>query len=324
MRKIIWILVVLAILFTAYWLVTARVLTHGAQTWLEDRRIEGWAADGTVTTSGFPLRFNTRLADLRVVDPGTNAGAILPTLDITIPAFTPNRATVTLPAAFDLIAPDAAAKITARTLTADMHLAARTDLALQTTGITIADLTAKGTQDWEMSLKSGTLRVDLVDKDTATYALKFAGSDFEPGRALKSIIDRDNVLPDAFQQASFDAVVSFDRPWDRFALERARPQPTRIDITLAQAKWGELELKLAGAFDVGPGGVPEGEITIKAVNWRDMVQLGVANGAIPADVAQTVESMLSGLARASGPANTLDLPLTLSGGFVRFGFIPLG
>lgn len=324
MRKLFWALLVLVVGFCAYWIGTAWVMTKATTAWLDDRRGEGWAADADVATTGFPLRFVTRLTDLRVVDPGTDAGAALPHLDIAVPAFTPNRVLVSLPPAFDLLAPGASAKITADTLTADMRLSATPALALRSTGITIADLTATGPDGWEMALANGTLRVQAQGGQPATYDIAFDGQDFEPGRALKAIIDRDNVLPDRFQAAAFDAVVTFDRPWDRFALERARPQPTRIDVTLASAQWGQLELKLAGAFDVGPGGVPEGNITVKAVNWRDMIALGVANGAIPADVAQTAEGLLSGLARASGPANTLDVPLTLSGGMVRFGFIPLG
>ncbi len=324
MRKIVWILIFLIVAFAIYWFTTARILTSGTEAWLDQRRAEGWAADATVGTTGFPFNFQTRLAELRIADPETNAAAVLPSLDIIVPAFTPNRAAVSLPPSFDLLAPDAKVRVNSDMLSADMHLAARTSLALKTTGIRISNLSAIGPDGWEMALEDGTLRIDLADAANATYDVSFAGTHFEPGRALKAIIDRDNVLPDAFERASLEAAISFDRPWDRMALERARPQPTRFDITLAEAKWGELELKLAGAFDVDANGVPEGKVTVKAVNWRDMIQLGVANGVVPADIAQTAESMLSGLARASGPPNTLDVPLTLSGGFVRFGFIPLG
>jgi hypothetical protein len=85
-----------------------------------------------------------------------------------------------------------------------------------------------------------------------------------------------------------------------------------------------LHLQAAGEVDVTPEGFPEGEITLKARNWRDMVALAQASGALPEGMAQTVENGLELLARMNGNRETLDVPLSFRGGRILLGPIPIG
>jgi len=133
-----------------------------------------------------------------------------------------------------------------------------------------------------------------------------------------------DLLPGTFESASGDVTVVFDAPWDLDALNVARPQPVRIDVKLIEARWGQLELRLAGALDVDGRGTPSGQITVKAQNWQDILALGVASGAVPSQLERPIEQGLSLLAGLSGNRNTLDLPLTFSGGRVMLGPIPIG
>jgi len=75
---------------------------------------------------------------------------------------------------------------------------------------------------------------------------------------------------------------------------------------------------------VTPEGLPEGEITLKARNWREMIAVAQAAGALPDSLASTVENSLGLLARMSGNRNTLDITLNFSGGRVRLGADPAG
>ncbi len=324
MRKLLWLLVILIIIWCVYWAVTARLITAGTETWMDQRRDEGWAADAMdVGTSGFPIRFDTHLSDVRLADPDTSVGVVLPALSFSVPATRPNRVQVTFPKEFTLLGLGEQAQVTNEGFTTHLHLKARTTLDLGSAGFEFSNLSATGPDGWDFSVDRGNGIIQETE-GSATYDISFAGHGFKPGRFLKSVIDPDNILPDAFETASLSTRVTFDRPWNRQALEDARPQPTKIVINLAEGRWGQLDLKLAGAFDVGPGGVPEGKITVKATNWRDMLALGVANGSIPENMTQILEGILDGLSKASGPPNTLDVPITLSDGLMRIGFLPLG
>ena len=65
---------------------------------------------------------------------------------------------------------------------------------------------------------------------------------------------------------------------------------------------------------------------VKATNWREMLRLAVASGAIAENLAPLVENGLEGLARLSGSSgDALDVPLTFARGRVMLaGLVPLG
>ena len=67
-----------------------------------------------------------------------------------------------------------------------------------------------------------------------------------------------------------------------------------------------------------------GRITVKAKNWREILQIAVAAGWVPEGLAETLEDGLGLRAGLSGSPETLDAPLSFEKGRVSFGPIPLG
>jgi hypothetical protein len=63
-------------------------------------------------------------------------------------------------------------------------------------------------------------------------------------------LDPENRLPAQISGLEADLTVTFDKVWDRTAIEVARPQPTRIKVDLVDGLWGQLHLQAAGAVDV--------------------------------------------------------------------------
>ena len=108
------------------------------------------------------------------------------------------------------------------------------------------------------------------------------------------------------------------------AIENARPQITRITLDEFDATWGELGLKAVGTVDVDERGLPTGEVAIKAKNWRKMIEIAEASGAIAPELVSTVTGALQFVAGLSGNSKTLDVTLRLSGGAVFLGPIPIG
>ncbi len=138
------------------------------------------------------------------------------------------------------------------------------------------------------------------------------------------MLDPSGSLPDEVETLRLDAEIAFTAPWDRTAIEVARPQPTRIDLRELRASWGRLDLRAAGEVTVAADGTPEGTVAVKAENWREILELAVASGALPERLASTVERGLEALAGASGSPETLDAELTLRDGRIFYAFIPLG
>jgi hypothetical protein len=127
-----------------------------------------------------------------------------------------------------------------------------------------------------------------------------------------------------FDRFTVEADVRFDRPWDRTALEDSRPQPRRIDLRLAEATWGELRLKVAATLDVDAHGVPTGELTLQARNWREILTLAEAAGALSPDFRPQLEKVLATLANLAGNPDSFDVTLTFADGRMSMGFLPLG
>jgi hypothetical protein len=118
--------------------------------------------------------------------------------------------------------------------------------------------------------------------------------------------------------------VRFDRPWSLAALEDARPQPRHLDITEAALRWGRLELRVAGALAIDAEGEPEGELLLKATNWRALLDAARAAGALSDRLAGAVEGALALASRLAGSPETLDIPLRFASGRMRLGPVPIG
>jgi hypothetical protein len=163
-----------------------------------------------------------------------------------------------------------------------------------------------------------------VPATEATYEIGVEALDFRPAEHLRRSIDRLDGMPEEIETLRLDAVVTFDAPWDRTAIEDARPQPTSIDLRELRATWGRLDLRAAGELAVAPDGTPTGEIAVKAVNWREILDLATASGALPGSFARPLARGLEALAGTSGSPDTLDATLTFRDGRIFYTFIPLG
>ncbi|MEO0829344.1 MAG: DUF2125 domain-containing protein, partial [Pseudomonadota bacterium] len=131
-------------------------------------------------------------------------------------------------------------------------------------------------------------------------------------------------LPESLSTLRADIVMTFDRAWDQRALDGDRPQPTRINLRDAHAEWGKLRLRLAGKVSADSSGRADGEIVVKATNWREILDLGVASGAIGSANASALRRGLDLASKLKGDPETLDIPLTFSGGRTRLGPLPIG
>ncbi len=325
MRKLLWLPIIAAALFSAYWGASAWMLNRSLSGWFDQQRNAGWVADYTrLKTGGFPTRFDTRIQDLELADPWSGLAWSAPLFRFFAPSIRPGDITAIWPERQILATPEQKITITADTMRATVLFNETTDLNLARISFDLARVAMTSTQGWENRLTSGRLFLAQIPGPANTYRVEFDARDLTPAAAFLKRFERVTLLSDQIQGARIDAIVTFDAPWDRFAVERARPQPTHIRLTAARATWGELDLQLAGELKVSPDGVPEGQISVKARNWRQMVEMAREMGALPPEMESTLLRTLDVLAGLSGDKDTLETRLTFRNGFVAFGPIPLG
>lgn len=312
-------------LWAGYWAVGSVALERGLTGWLEEREAEGWVAEvAEIRVEGFPTRFDTTLSNLELADPDTGVAWQAPVFRIEAASARPTRITAIWPPEQTVASPFERITVTAGEMQAEIGFEPDTALALETSDMVLRDLALVSTAGWTAGLAEGTLTTAQAEGVENGHVIAFEARSVRPADPVLVSLDPAGVLPETVETLRIAATLGFDAPWDRFAIERARPQVTSIDLDELRATWGQLDLRAAGELTVDGDGVPEGRITVKATNWREMLDLARNAGFLPEGLATTVERGLEILAGLSGPPDTLDAPLSFQNGLVTFGPIPLG
>ncbi|MEN8891342.1 DUF2125 domain-containing protein [Planktotalea arctica] len=324
MKRLLFVIITAAALYAGYWFFGANGATAGFERWFEERRSEGWVAEYTsIETRGFPSRFDTTINDISLADPDTGVAYAAPFLQIFALSYKPQHLIAVWPNTQSIASPFGKAAITSSDMRASLIVTKSASLALEKANFVAEDISAAVDASAAYGATRMLVAVERVETTTSTYHFGLEARDVALPQP-KGVRLEAGLLPETLEHARGDVTVRFDKPWDVSALQAARPQPTRVEVKLIEAKWGQLDLRLAGAFDVDSAGRASGEVTIKAQNWRDILALGVASGAVPQQLQRPMEQGLSLLSGLSGNRNTLDLPLTLDRGQMKLGPIPIG
>ncbi len=321
MRILSYITFAAAAIYGGYWFVGSNAVESASVQWFEDRRSEGWVAEyETLETVGFPSRFDTTITNLTMADPDTGVAWSTPDFQILALSYRPNHIIAQWPETQTISTPYQTITATNTGMRASAVFEADTQLGLDRSSMTMDAFALTSTLGWSVKMESAQLATRQTVGLANTYDIAFNAVDFAPSAGHTV----GGTLPETFDDFRLDATVGFDAPWDRAAIETKRPQPQSITLKTAKAKWGDLDLNIAGDLTVDAVGRASGQITIRAENWRDMLAIAVASGAVPADIAPTVEGALSLLAGASGNSSSIDAPITFKRGRMSIGFLPLG
>lgn len=318
--------IVLAALWSLYWALAGYGLRSGITGWFAAREAEGWQAEiAAIEASGFPLRHETRLIEPVLADPRTGRAWSADHLIVDSPAIWPGHQSLRFPETAQYLSYfDDTQVLTARDMVADLDLAPGLALELQVLGMRAGDWTLTERDEMLASGAGATLAMTQSEEVGERYHVTLNIPDFTPGPRLRRLMGSAPSLPDKFQALAMDAEIRFDRPWDRRALEDRRPQPRQLDLKLFEIAWGPLRISAAGGFDVDEDGLPDGTISIRAENWREMLRMAQTAGALPPAAVQSAERALGFLANLGGRPETLDIQLNVTNGIVALGPLPLG
>ena len=324
--RILLVVVVLALLgWGGYWFVGAQAVERGLAAWIEDRRDEGWVADyQELNTAGFPNRFDTTITELELADPETGLAWSAPFFQILALSYKPNHVIAVWPGEQVIATPLEKIGITSEKMQGSVVLRPGPSLELDHANFVLDGIAMQSTAGWSAQMEKGLFATRQTVGREDAHDIAFQATKLQPSRDLLALLDRTGSLPDVFESMRIDTTVAFDAPWNRSAIEDARPQITALELKELSAIWGEMDLQAAGKLQVDAAGQPEGKITVRAKNWREMLRIAVATGAVAETFAPTIERALELLAEMSGNPKTLDAPLTFGNGRMSFGPIPLG
>jgi hypothetical protein len=328
MRKLLWVVLAAAALWAGYWVVGSQALQRGATAWLTARQADGWQADyRDLSVHGFPNRFDTTITDLALADPRTGVAWEAPLFQILALSYRPHHVIAVWPPEQTLATPYQRITMATDDMRASAVFVPGPSLALDHSTLVVDGARLTSTLGWEAGIERGrfsTRRTSAAPPDAHSHDIAIAATGYTPPRVLQRLLDPAGLLPGRVEGLRADMTMTFDRPWDRFAIENQRPQPRSLDLKSLTADWGRLSLRAAGQLTIDADGIPEGRITLRAENWREMVGLAVNAGLLPQGLARTVERGLELLAGLGGNPDVIEAPLSFQGGFVSFGPVPLG
>ncbi len=323
MRFLIRLLVLAAIVFCGWWALASYGVSQAIDTWAADRRAEGWQVEAQTSQGGFPFNIATQINAVAMT--GGNSGFSTQGARVAARTWWPGHVDVDLPES-PVVFTDGAARTSFQTAEGAVALRLRPGLALE---LGSADF---GAESWvlraeETPLMSGgslTLTAQQDSDADARYNLVLNAEGLTPGAVPRQLLSLPDTWPQAFDSFTARGAVTFDGPLNRSHLEGPRPQFRQITLTEAVIIWGALSLNGSGALDVDAAGVPTGNVTLQAKDWRGLLDIAQQAGALPAKQRGQAELMLGLLAGRSGDADNLDMDVVFASGRMSVSGIPLG
>lgn len=326
MRKLVTACVIIAALWCGWWWLASAAMGRAGEAQFDVMREQGWDIAATDTISGgFPLALERHMTGITLTDP-EGITYDIPDLRISAKAYWPGNAMVFLPSDPIVISlgerPFMFVQLT--DATASLRLRAGTALQLQNANISSAA--------WLINTPSGNLlsaedlRLDLTqDSDIEeAYAFDITASDLSPGDLIRAAMRVPQNAPLTFDAYDASGLVRFDAPLSRHLLTGQPPQPRAVRIDQAEITWGTLGLSTTANVTVDAAGTPDGEMTMKVDNWRQMLEYTQRAGAITAQQSQQATLMLSIFANMSGTPGDISVTLRAQNGQLNINGIGLG
>lgn len=311
--------------WVGFWFIGAATSERVMARWLEARASEGWLVNyAELETRGFPGAFETRLEALELADPETGWAWIAPEFTLEQPAYRPQRIRAVWPMTQSLASPFERLEIASEEIVAMIELGRGAALPLERSDMDMRAVTVASSEGWQSALATARLSVAREDGAEARYGVQFDATDLTPPGPLAALLDPAGLLPEAMAVMRYEAQMGFDRPWDITAIEVSRPQITDLALTEMRAEWGELLFRASGDLRVDADGYPEGEIAVRAENWREMIEMAVNAGVLPAEARGTVEATLGFIAGLSGRDSDIDAALGFRNRLMFLGPLPIG
>lgn len=322
--------------WSGWWWIAATAQKEGVLAWMEERRADGWAVEvADATVSGYPNRVDLTLSDMIVADPAAGWAWSAPMLQLLQLSYRPDQAILVFPPTQNLAAPGGRMQIGAAELKASASIIPGTDLRLRQAvleghGIDVSGVAAGAAlPEWSVSAEDliGALRIaesPLPEDGPHAYDVSATATNVAPPPALTGLLGLGEALPATAGSLKVSAVLGFDRPLGRAAAEDGGARPTSIRLLPSTLDWGPLSLRALGTLTIDAQGFPEGEIQLRAENWRAALEAAIAAGAVSRDLEPALRGALEIVAFIAGRGEGLEAPLRFADRTVFLGPAPVG
>lgn len=324
MRALLWIVGVIAALWSGYWYVGSTAMERAATEWFVAEAAAGRIAEkDSLVVHGFPNRFDLTVEGLHLADPATGYGWRAPFAQVFMMTWKPWHLIAALPTGQIVTTPTEEITLDNTRLQGSLVVVPGTNLTLDRISVAGSDLTATSTLGWSVSAATGQFSTRRVDGDGKAHEVWAELTGFNPDKAVLASLFGVSDLPPEIDAAHIDALAQFSAPLDRQSAQ-TQPHLTGIDVKEGLLRWGDLVLFARGKVQADANGLAEGRIDIRVEQWRKLIPVLVATQVITVEVAPTVTRAMEALAADGANPEVLDVALSFQSGWMALGPLPLG
>jgi len=337
MRKLLFLMVALVVLWSGYWVVGSNAVRDGVNGFFADAATQGLVAENTgVTVAGFPNRFDLTVEGLHLADPEAAVGWTAPFVQVFAMTWKPWHIIAAFPPEQEVVLPDQLVTVGSEGLRASFRVKPAIDLPLAAVILESNRLTAGSTAGWTVGAGRSVTSISADEEVSGagdvpnTYVLSLEAADVTPDpdfmARVKAVTIPDlppSDLPETADRLAGNIFVTLSAPLDRHAGD-AKPYLTRVEVNQFTLVWGQLAASAKGLVEADDQGFAAGEITVEITNWDRLPAILVAAGVVKPEMAPTIARGMQALASQSPDLSVLSLTLKLAEGQMSFGPFPLG
>ncbi|AXI45341.1 hypothetical protein C1J03_04375 [Sulfitobacter sp. SK012] len=326
LRKLIVVIVALALLWGGYWWGVAAAVNAALGNWADMRRSEGWSvAMSDPQQSGYPAAVKTQISTMSLARIDGRTALAIPEIALNVPLSAPLSPTMLLPAqSVTITSPNVSARL-------DIE-GAQVKMALKPSRLAEVQQITLNMAPWQIARSGrpllssqGTVAAMVQNPDNdRIYAFNVDVDGLTLAELMRQNLRLPPAWPETFETLELQMTVAFDRPFDRRSQPGDRPQPRRIELERAAATWGAIDLLASADLTVDTSGTPEGTLSLRADNWKAILDMLQATRIFDPRLRDQIENTLGLVAGLSGSSDTLDIEITFADGRMSIGFFPLG
>ena len=325
MRKLIALVVVAATLYGGYWFVgRTQIQTRLTEALVEIDAGEYDLTYDTLHTQGFPSRFDTTITNLEFNDPLTATNWTAPIFQLFALSYRPNEVIAVFPNEQTLTLDGEVFTLFTDDMRASGKVRANASLAFQTATIEMDNPRIRTEEGAELTMASVLAAMRLTPETTQTYDLFLEAHSIELPEDIRHIIDPQNLQPPIIQNLRFDSDVDLSTPIELNGTNTSPIEIAAISIKEFALAWGEMSASAIGDVTPDETGLLNGSFSISARNWQQVLDLAVATGAVPESRRLLIVGLAASIDETPHVQDTLTTTLTITGGQMALGPIPLG
>jgi hypothetical protein len=279
MRKLICLMLVLAVLYGGYWFVGKSQI----QSRLTDAIVQVDASEINVTyeslaTHGFPSRFDTTLIDLMVEYPIARIRWETPIFQLLALSYQPNNVRAYFPNEQLFIVNDKRYTLFTKEMVARGQVSASTELALVQAELELLNPRLHSEDGTELSLARLFAAMRLTPGTTQSYDMYFEARSIVLPENIRNLIDPQNQQPQIMQSLRLDSDFVLSDQIKLNSTEADALSIATLSIKEFTFAWGDMSVSAIGDVTSDETGLLDGSITISASNWQQAFDLAVSSG----------------------------------------------